>query len=77
MQIFVKILNGTIIAMEVEVSDRVENVKAKLQEKLGIPSNQQMLIRAGQQLQDGCTFSDYNIPNQSTIHLVVRLEGKL
>ena len=77
MQIFVKIPNGTIIAMEVEVSDRVENVKAKLQDKLGIPSNQQILICAGQQLQDGCTFSDYNIPNQFTIHLVVRLRGKL
>ena len=77
MQIFVKALSGKMMTVNVEPSDSVEDLKAKVKDKTAIPVAEQRLVWAGKELENGRTLSDYNLPKGSTVHLVLRLRGGL
>ena len=75
MRIYLKTLTGHVYDFEVDPNETIYDLKQKIQEKVGIPPDQQRLAYAGKQLEEDKTFLDYNIPNDSNIHMVLRLRG--
>jgi ubiquitin-large subunit ribosomal protein L40e len=76
MQIYVKTLTGKTIVLDVEPEHTIEHLKNLLHAKEGIPPDQQRLVFAGKQLEDGIALEQYGIVMDSTLHLVLRLRGQ-
>ena len=72
--IVVKTLSNTSIYLEVQYSDTIGNVKAKIHDTVGVPPLRQRIVYAGTELQDGQTISDYHIQEGSTLNLVLRIK---
>mmetsp|Transcript_23088 Transcript_23088/g.74315 ORF Transcript_23088/g.74315 Transcript_23088/m.74315 type:complete len:105 (-) Transcript_23088:1307-1621(-) len=77
MQLFVKTLDGKTISVDVDAGDKIEDVKAKIQEKEGIPPEQQRLIFGGKQMDAQKTLGDYDVQEGSSLSMVLRLRGGL
>jgi ubiquitin C len=77
MELFVKTMTGKTVSIEAEEGETIEEIKAKITEKEGIPAEQQRLIFGGQQLEDAKTLEDYGVDEDDTFHLVLRLRGGL
>ena len=79
MQIFIKALTGKTFTLDVESSDKIEDVKTKIAKKEGLPNHNKrfILIFGGKTLEDDRTLADYNVQKDSTIHLLMRLRGGL
>lgn len=71
--IFVRTLTGKTITVEISADQTIAELKEAILEEEGIPPEQQRLIFSGSQLEDARTLSDYNMHNESTVHLVLRL----
>ena len=74
MQVFVEKPDGKTISIEVEPTDSIDNLKAKIQEKEGIPPDQQLLYLGDRKLEDGHTLADYDVQKEDVITVVLRSE---
>jgi hypothetical protein len=75
MQLFVKTLDGKTLTVDAEEEDTIEDIKNRIMEKEGVPTDQQRLIFGGKQLEGQKTLADYDVQEDSTFHMVLRLRG--